>query len=98
MAAGSPEEIEEMKREGTPVNLRNFPDLSYTNDEPVDIIAKLPQRTVINNVMVPPLPKGFAAFRLKDIQGVIPGLALKDRQAMEEQDQIVTMSNLYLKH
>ena len=60
----------ELERDSTPINVRNYPDIEYYNGEPVELVGKIAVGTKINNVLLGMSDGGgYAAFRLRDIQG-----------------------------
>ena len=72
IAAGSEEEAREMLKLKTPVNVREYPSFWYGNNEPVNIVGRIPQGTIIDKALSPPhdgFHNRFAAVRSEDIRG-----------------------------
>lgn len=72
VAAGSNQDIEEMVRNETPINLREYPSLEYGNGEPVKVVDRIPQGTLVDKVLIPPDDYShfnFAAVMSEDING-----------------------------
>lgn len=73
VAGGTEQDVEEMMRLNTLINVRDYPALKYGNGEQTRIVGGAPQGTSIGKAFILDDPlvyhPGFAAVRSEDIQG-----------------------------
>jgi|GEM_PF-6664479 len=97
IAAGSEKEVVDMIKLKTPVNVRDYPSLGYGDGEPVSIVGKISQGTVINKALVPPddgYHYHFAAVQSEDIRGSL--LDAQNNSFTPSVGEIYAINLLYL--